>query len=104
MVVRAISSPLPSSTSSREPWGCRYRAASDTSRGVKRRHSLFWRLPIRLRSVFARVVAGLCLAFGAAAPSAVCATAAPLEGFIEVNGVQLLYLDWGGSGSSLILV
>jgi pimeloyl-ACP methyl ester carboxylesterase len=27
-----------------------------------------------------------------------------LEGFVEVNGVRLQYLDWGGSGQDLILI
>jgi pimeloyl-ACP methyl ester carboxylesterase len=30
--------------------------------------------------------------------------AAPLEGFVEANGVRLQYLDWGGTGPALILV
>ena len=29
---------------------------------------------------------------------------APLEGFVEVNGVRLQYLEWGGKGPALILI
>jgi pimeloyl-ACP methyl ester carboxylesterase len=28
----------------------------------------------------------------------------PLEGFVEVDGVRLQYLDWGGSGPALVLI
>jgi pimeloyl-ACP methyl ester carboxylesterase len=28
----------------------------------------------------------------------------PVEGFVDVNGVQLQYLDWGGTGRALILI
>jgi pimeloyl-ACP methyl ester carboxylesterase len=37
-------------------------------------------------------------------PPSVAATATPLEGFVQTNGVRLQYLDYGGSGPFLILI
>jgi pimeloyl-ACP methyl ester carboxylesterase len=49
--------------------------------------------------------AGLFLALAAFVGSTTWASpGTPLEGFVEVNGVRLQYLDWGGSGTALILV
>jgi len=31
-------------------------------------------------------------------------TRAPIEGFADVNGVRLEYLDWGGNGPALVLI
>jgi pimeloyl-ACP methyl ester carboxylesterase len=55
--------------------------------------------------VFVVQLAMACLAVATLAPAVASATASiPIEGFVEVNGVRLQYLDWGGSGPELILV
>jgi len=46
----------------------------------------------------------LLIAVGVCAPRAEAAASAPIEGFVETNGVRLQYLDWGGTGPALILI
>lgn len=50
------------------------------------------------------VWSGSAIALPLGSASALTDTRAPLEGFVEVNHVQLEYLDWGGAGPSLILI
>jgi len=46
-------------------------------------------------------VASICVF---ASPMAWAGTAGPLEGFADVSGVRLQFLDWGGSGQALIFL
>src|SRR6185436_18715655 len=46
----------------------------------------------------------LLIAISLCAPTARAEVRAPIEGFVETNGVRLQYLDWGGTGPALILI
>jgi pimeloyl-ACP methyl ester carboxylesterase len=67
------------------------------------------RQPVALRSrilafvMMAALIAG-CTARAAHADPGSNAVPGPVEGYVEVNGVRLQYLDWGGSGPALIFV
>lgn len=54
------------------------------------------------KSLFYRFSCVVLCVFCLHAPLAQAVTPAPLEGFVETNGVRLEYLDWGGTGPALI--
>jgi len=62
----------------------------------------------RLRTVLhkaklRRLIVAACVALVVGGPSA-ARSSMPIEGFADVNGVRIQYLDWGGSGPELVLV